>query len=207
MGNICYGNTHCLGKNFEEFAAPLQSAGLAEAVQRLKESAPLGEGYESEINLRAAPWLSALGGMLEAGVALLIDYGYPWREYYLPERNTGTLMCHYRHRAHSDPYRFVGLQDITAHVDFSAVAQGGIDAGMELAGYSSQANFLLACGLDELIGESDPNDVEAHMRLVQGVKRLLLPGEMGERFQVMALARGVVEPLLGFSLRDLRGRL
>ena len=192
---------------FGEFAAPVRSAGLAEAVKQLQETAALGDGYESEINLRAAPWLSALGGVLEAGAALLIDYGYPRREYYLPERGMGTLMCHYRHRAHPDPYRFVGLQDITAYVDFTAVAQAGGDAGLELAGYSSQANFLLACGLEELLAASDPHDVEAHMRLVQGSKRLLLPSEMGERFQVMALARGISEPLVGFSLRDLRGRL
>ena len=196
------------GSGFEEFAAPPESAGLAAAVQRLTVGGmQLGDGYLSEINLRAGPWIAALGRMLEAGVALLIDYGYPRREYYLPERTMGTLMCHYRHRAHPDPYRFVGLQDITAYVDFSAVAEAGGGAGMSLGGYTSQANFLLACGLEELLADSDPADVEAHMQRVQGAKRLILPSEMGERFQVMALARDFAAPLLGFSLRDLRGRL
>ncbi len=196
------------GSGFEEFSASPESSGLAAAVQRLTDGGvQLGDGYLSELNLRAGPWVGALGGAFEAGVALLIDYGYPRREYYLPERTMGTLMCHYRHRAHSDPYRLVGLQDITAYVDFSAVVEAGAAAGMSLGGYTSQANFLLACGLDELLADSDPADVEAHMQQVQGAKRLILPSEMGERFQVMALARGFAEPLLGFSLRDLRGRL
>jgi len=192
---------------FVELAATASPA-LAAAVRGLQEQGfILDDGYLSEINLRAGPWVEALGECLEAGAALLIDYGYPRREYYLPERSMGTLMCHYRHRAHPDPYRLVGLQDITAYVDFTAVAEAGGTAGMELAGYTSQANFLLACGLEKLLAESDPNDVAAHFQLVQGVKRLILPGEMGERFQVMALARGLDEPLLGFSLRDFRARL
>ncbi len=196
------------GSGFEEFAAPPESAGLAAAVRRLTgEPEQLDDGYLSELNLRAGPWIEALGGMIEAGVVLLIDYGYPRREFYLPERTMGTLMCHYRHRAHGDPYRLVGLQDITAYVDFSAVAEAGAAAGMSLGGYTSQANFLLSCGLEELLAESDPADVEAHMQRVQGAKQLILPSEMGERFQVMALTRDFTAPLLGFSLRDLRGRL
>jgi SAM-dependent MidA family methyltransferase len=196
------------GSGFEEFAASPESTGLAAAVHGLMEGGvQLCDGYLSELNLRAGPWITALGRMFEAGVAMLIGYGYPRSEYYLPERTMGTLMCHYRHRAHPDPYRFVGLQDITAYVDFSAVAEAGAAAGMSLAGYTTQANFLLACGLEELLADSDPADVEAHMQRVQGAKRLILPSEMGERFQVMALARDFAAPLLGFSLRDLRGRL
>jgi SAM-dependent MidA family methyltransferase len=168
---------------------------------------PLGEGYCSEVNLRAAPWIATLGEILEAGVALLIDYGYPGAEYYRAARSMGTLMCHYRHRAHPDPYRLVGLQDITAHVDFSRVAQAGTAAGLNLLGYATQAHFLLACGLDQLLAESDPEDTQSHLRLVQGAKYLVMPTEMGERFQVLALGRNVGEPLLGFTLRDLRGRL
>lgn len=196
------------GGRFEEFSAAPESAALTAAVERLLEQGlELGDGYRSEINLRVGPWLTALGRMLGAGVVLLIDYGYPYREYYLAERTMGTLMCYYRHRAHSDPFRFVGLQDITAHVDFTAVARAGKAAGLSLAGYTTQSNFLLASGLDELLAESDPADAPSHMDLVQGAKRLILPTEMGERFQVLALARDFDEPLLGFALRDLRGRL
>jgi len=184
------------GPDLEQAVAALQAAGH-----------PLGEGYCSEVNLRATPWVTALGEVLEAGIALLIDYGYSRAEYYRAERTMGTLMCHYRHRAHPDPYRLVGLQDITAYVDFSAVAQAGVAAGLALLGYAPQALFLLACGLDQLLAESDPEDIQAHFRLVQGAKRLVLPTEMGERFQVLALGRGIGEPLLGFTLRDLRGRL
>jgi SAM-dependent MidA family methyltransferase len=167
----------------------------------------LGEGYTSEINLRAGPWVGLLAEALEAGAVLLIDYGYPRREYYRPERSMGTLVCHYRHRAHSDPYRLLGLQDITAFVDFSAVAEAGTAAGLALAGYTGQANFLLGCGLEELLAESDPADLARHLQLVQGVKQLVLPGAMGERFQVLGLSRGLDVPLVGFGLRDLRERL
>jgi SAM-dependent MidA family methyltransferase len=184
------------------------AAPLAEAVRTLvAQGVVLDEGYVSEVNLRATPWVHTVAACLEAGAVLLIDYGYPRREYYRPERSMGTLMCHYRHRAHADPYRLVGLQDITAFVDFSAVAQAGVAAGLDLAGYTTQANFLLGCGLEEILAASDPLDLARHMRLVQGAKRLLLPGEMGERFQVLALARGLGTPLRGFALHDLRRRL
>ena len=196
------------GSGFKEFSATPQSGALTDAVERLRaEGLPLGDGYSSEINLRAGPWLAELGRALEAGVVLLIDYGYPRREYFLAERSMGTLMCHYRHRAHPDPYHLVGLQDITAYVDFTAVAQAGEAAGLALAGYTTQASFLLGCGLDELLARSDPEQVETHMDLVQGAKRLILPTEMGERFKVLALARNPSGPLQGFSLRDLSGRL
>lgn len=192
---------------FEEFAGPVTSIGLAEAVSALPQRQAFSEGYCSEINLRAGPWLQALGEAMDAGVAFLIDYGYPRAEYYLPERGMGTLMCHYRHRAHADPYRLLGLQDITAYVDFSALAHAGRAANLELAGYTSQVNFLLGCGLEELMARSDPSDTKAHMAMVQGAKRLIMPSEMGERFQVLAMQRGVDVPLIGFFLRDLRDRL
>lgn len=196
------------GDRFEEFSGESVGSTLTAAVESLlEEGLGLSDGYSSEINLRVGPWLAVLGRALEAGVALLIDYGYPRREYYLAERTMGTLMCHYRHRAHPDPYRFVGLQDITAHVDFTALGRAGEDAGLVLAGYTTQANFLLSSGLDALLAESDPADVASHMDRVQGAKRLILPTEMGERFQVLALARDFDEPLLGFALRDLRSRL
>jgi SAM-dependent MidA family methyltransferase len=182
-----------------------RSPGLESAVARLR-LAPT-EPYESEINLRAAPWLLELSRVLAAGAVLLIDYGYPRSEYYHPQRTAGTLMCHYRHRAHSDPLLYPGLQDITAHVDFTALAEAGQAAGLGVSGFTTQAHFLLACGLDRMVADSDPNDTRAHLALVQGVKRLTLPSEMGERFKVLALSRGVDLPLLGFGGRDLRDRL
>lgn len=164
-------------------------------------------GYVSEINLHAEAWVRSLGDILTQGVVLLIDYGFPRAEFYHPQRSQGTLMCHYRHRAHDDPLILVGLQDITAHVDFTAMAEAGTDAGLSLLGYTSQAAFLLGNNLDRIVAASDPNDVRAHLDLTQQVKKLTLPHEMGELFKVMALGRGAKEPLRGFSMQDRRGRL
>jgi SAM-dependent MidA family methyltransferase len=196
------------GEGFEAFDREPASAELATAVRALADAGvELSDGYCSEVNLRAGPWVAALGGALRSGAAFIIDYGYPRIEYYLPERSMGTLMCHYRHRAHADPFHLPGLQDITAYVDFSALADAGLAAGLDLAGYTTQANFLLGCGLEGLLADSDPADPLDHLALMQGVKRLLLPGEMGERFQVLALSRGLACDLMGFSMRDLRHRL
>jgi SAM-dependent MidA family methyltransferase len=189
----------------EEVAEPV-SPGLAEAVRALQaEGLALEPGYASEIDLRLGPWLAALGGAVGRGLALFIDYGYPRAEYYRAERRTGTLLCHSRHRAHADPYRHIGLQDITAHVDFSALARAGLDAGWTLAGYSTQAHFLLGCGLDGLL--ADGAGGEDSLDLLLGAKQLVLPSAMGERFRVLGLAKGVNRDWCGFSLRDLSGRL
>lgn len=193
------------------WAAPV-SPGLSAALARLQAAPPSGigplpAGYESEINLRLAPWLRGLGESLAQGAVLLIDYGYTQREYYLAERRRGTLICHYRHRAHADPFVLPGLQDITANVDFSAVAAAAVSAGFELAGFTTQAHFLMASGLDRLLGESDPGDMVEHLKRVQGVKTLTLPSEMGERFKVIALDKGLVQRPPGFELRDLSDRL
>ena len=165
------------------------------------------DDYESELCLRTAPWLNALGELLSAGVVLLIDYGYSRAEYYHPQRERGTLMCYYRHHSHPDPLFLPGLQDITAHVDFTAVAEAAVAAGFSLAGYTTQTYFLLGNGLDQLVSASDPTDVATHMVLVQGVKTLTLPSEMGERFKVLGLTRGLDAELAGFAMRDLRDRL
>ncbi|MEN8166144.1 MAG: SAM-dependent methyltransferase [Pseudomonadota bacterium] len=191
----------------EAFAAP-QTPGLAKAVERLESAVGgLAEGYVSEINLRQSSWLRALAGMMDSGAVLLIDYGYPRNEYYHPQRSTGTLMCHYRHRAHPDPFRWVGLQDITTHVDFSALVEVAVEAGFDLAGYTTQAHFLMASGLDELVAASDPEDLTKHMELVQGVKRLTLPSEMGERFKVIGLMKTMEINLAGFNRFNLQSRL
>jgi len=188
-----------------EAAIPPVSTGLVEAVSALH-AAGLADapGYESEINLRLAPWLAALSSALERGLALLIDYGYPRAEYYQPERYMGTLRCHHRHQAHSDPYDHLGLQDITAHVDFTAVAEAGVDAGFELAGFTTQAHFLIGCGIDRLMQGAAP---EAALDLALGAKQLLLPTAMGERFKVLGLAKSLEGPWSGFAMRDLSDRL
>jgi len=182
--------------------------GLTDAISSLQERVgSLAVGYESEINLRADYWLQALSRSVEAGVVLLVDYGYPCSEYYHPQRFMGTLLCHYRHRAHDNPLILSGLQDITAHVNFTAVAKAGLDAGFKLGGYTTQAHFLLGCGLESLLMESDPHDIKRHMTLMQEVKRLTMPTEMGELFKAIALVREVEASLIGFSVRDLSGRL
>ena len=182
--------------------------GLEAAVTMLqKRLGPLSSGYVSEINLRQAAWLKALAQSMRRGCVLLIDYGYSSAEYYHPQRNKGTLMCHYRHRAHGDPFRWVGLQDITSQVDFTAAAREALESGFSLGGYTTQAHFLLANGLDTLLAESDPDDLTRHMALVQGVKKLTLPSEMGERFKVLGLLKDLQINLQGFALRDFCERL
>ncbi len=175
---------------------------LALAVERIEEAVgTLPPGYLSEVNLNLEPWLAAVGGSLDRGALLLIDYGHPRSVYYHPQRRMGTLRCHFRHRAHDDPLLLPGLQDITAHVDFTAVAEGAEAAGLERLAYATQARFLLECGLDRLLARSDPENVAAHLALVQGAKQLLSPTGMGESFKVMVLGRGVsgIGPLFGGS--------
>ena len=169
--------------------------------------APLPEGYRSEILPQLPYWLQAVGGLLRQGAMLFCDYGYPRREYYLPERSDGTLVCHYRHRAHGDPFFLPGLQDLTAFVDFTALAEAGVHAGFDFAGYCSQASFLLGNGLGETLAEIDAiEDQSERYRRHAEVKRLTLPGEMGERFQFMGFQRGVdLRP--AFALGDLSRRL
>jgi SAM-dependent MidA family methyltransferase len=135
---------------------------------------------------------------------LLIDYGLARHELYHPLRDGGTLRCHYRHRVHQDPFWFPGLSDITSHVDFTAVAEAGFDAGLEVLGYTSQANFLLNCGIGELLAEVSVGDTgnSQDLRARGAVNVLLSPNEMGELFKVIALGRGVPGPLLGFARGD-----
>ncbi len=182
-------------------------AELTAMVRGLQDQLPevLSPGYCSELNWRLGAWMRTLADSLSQAVILLIDYGYPRREYYQPERAQGTLLCHYRHRAHSDPFFYPGLQDISANVDFTAVAEAGEAAGLNLLGYTTQAHFLLASGVDEIFAALE--DETQRLRYSQQIKRLTMPSEMGERFQVMALGKAFHEPLRGFALRDLRFRL
>jgi SAM-dependent MidA family methyltransferase len=194
------------GGGWQEVAAEPVSPGLPEAVRALQDLGHACEpGYASEINLRLGPWVKAIASALGRGLVLLIDYGYPRAEYYHPERRSGTLMCHFRHRAHGDPYAHVGLQDITAHVDFSRLADAARSSGLEVAGFSTQAHFLMGCGLERLIADAAAREDGIERTL--GAKQLVMPSGMGERFRVLGLARGVEGRWCGFSLRDLRGRL
>ena len=167
---------------------------------------PSDEGYLTEVNLHIEPWLKSVSDFLSKGLVLLIDYGYTRREYYQPARVTGTMRCHYQHLAHDNPFFYPGLQDITAHVDFTSVAEAGFDAGFKIAGFTTQANFLMGSGLLEMSADPDLEITES-LRIAQQIKTLTLPDEMGESFKAMALTKDVDEALIGFSIRDLRHTL
>lgn len=168
--------------------------------------AGLPRPYASELHAQLDPWLAGLTAGLERGLALFIDYGYPRGEYYLPERRDGTLVCHYRHRGHDDPLILPGLQDITAFVDFTALAQAGERAGLELTGYTSQAQFLLGNDIEGYLASLDGLPFAQRLAAMHPVKALMLPGQMGERFQVMAFSRGLEGAASGFD-HDLGYRL
>jgi len=164
------------------------------------------DGYRSEVLPQLPFWIDAVAGTLQRGALLFVDYGYPRREFYASERDEGTLICHYRHRAHADPFLWPGLQDITASVDFTALAEAGTRIGFELAGYCAQAQFLIGNGLGDALEAAQSLPEIERLRLVQEAKRLTLPGEMGERFQAMGFQRGV-DFERAFALGDLSGRL
>jgi SAM-dependent MidA family methyltransferase len=158
--------------------------------------------YESEIGLIARAWMRGLAERLEEGVIFVIDYGFPRREYYHPQRAAGTLMCHYRHQAHGDPFAHPGEQDVTAHVDFSLLAQAAAEAGLDVLGYATQAQFLVNCGITEVLGEANLDNALHYAPLAAEAQKLLSPAEMGELFKVLAVGRGVASPLLGFARGD-----
>jgi SAM-dependent MidA family methyltransferase len=160
------------------------------------------DDYRTEIQLVARGFIRSLGRVLERGVALLFDYGFPRHEYYHSQRTRGTLMCHYRHRAHDDPFFHPGLQDITSHIDFTAIAQAGREAGLELLGYTNQAQFLVNCGITDLLAEKPAADAAAYAPLAAQAQKLLSPAEMGELFKVIAFGKGVSGPLRGFAQGD-----
>ena len=154
--------------------------------------------YISEINLQVFGWLRSLSDCLQKGALLVLDYGF-WRdEFYHPDRSMGTLMCHYCHRVHDDPFMLVGLQDITTHVDFTAIAEGGEKAGFKVAGYTNQAQFLLNCGIAEM-AVAKMKDDRSRFEISQQIKLLTLPSEMGELFKVMGLVKEIDGDLIGFA--------
>jgi len=158
--------------------------------------------YLSEINLAAADWTAAWGGILGRGALILIDYGFPRHEYYHEQRDTGTLMCHYRHQAHGEPFFLPGLQDITAHVDFTAIVEAGYEAGLDFLGYTTQASFLLNCGLPDILARTPAEDALRYLPQAKAANKLISAAEMGELFKVIALGKGIDETLIGFAQGD-----
>lgn len=175
---------------------------------RLEATDPLPDGYESEVSLLAGPWIAELSRTLACGGLLLADYGLPRAQYYHPSRAQGSLTAFFRHRQVADVLARPGLQDLTAWVDFTAVAEAAVDNGLDVAGFATQAHFLLSTGLQrELAAASDGLDSGAQARLAQAVSTLMLPGEMGERCKVMLLTRGLADVADGFTFRDLAATL
>ena len=175
---------------------------VLEKAQAIAEEFPLPPGYLSEICLAATDWTASWASILNRGALLLIDYGFPRHEFYHPQRATGTLMCHYRHHAHGEPFLLPGLQDITAHVDFTAIVEAGFNAGLELLGYTTQATFLLNCGLTAILARTPAEDLLRYLPQAHAAQKLLSPAEMGELFKVIALGKGIEETLVGFAQGD-----
>jgi SAM-dependent MidA family methyltransferase len=197
LGRLDWSETH---------AAPELEA----AVRRIEANSGerLPDGYTSEINTRLAPWIAGIGAALREGVALFIDYGLPQRQYYRSDRREGTLLCHFRHRFHDDPLINVGVQDIGAWVDFTAVAEAASAAGLTVAGFATQAHFLIGNGLEQLLAPAEVgHELASRVQLARQAMLLTLPGEMGERFKVIGLSRGFGQPLRGFGVRDLAATL
>lgn len=177
------------------WADRLATGPVLEVARRLAVAPP----YLSEVALAGAAWVAQCGRMLARGALLLFDYGFPRAEFYHPQRSTGTLMCHYRQHAHTDPLWLPGLNDITAHVDFTSVAEAAAASGLELAGYTSQAAFLMDCGLLDKLSAIGPTDSVDYLRAAAEVQKLLSPSEMGELFKVIGFTRELEAMLPGFA--------
>jgi len=186
------------GNNFAWHERRSENPMLIEAAQQIK----VPDNYLSEISLSLHGLVSSLCTRLQQGVLLFIDYGFGAGEYYHPQRNQGTLMCHYRHHAHDNPFFLPGLQDITAHVDFTAAAESAIDSGAHLLGYTTQAHFLINCGIADFLAQSDPENLREYLPLSAQLQKLTSPAEMGELFKVIALGKGMDEVLRGFASGD-----
>jgi SAM-dependent MidA family methyltransferase len=182
---------------FDYLETPADPALLAQIERQVNGQDELPVGYVTEVHGVACGFMATLSRMLRNGranAAFLFDYGFPAHEYYLGMRATGTLMCHYRHHAHADPFYYPGLQDITAHVDFTAMALAAQDAGIEVLGYLNQAGFLIGAGIGELLLRTDPSDLKAYLPQAGALQKLVSPAEMGELFKVLAVGKGVVLP-------------
>jgi SAM-dependent MidA family methyltransferase len=178
---------------------------MQEMFDTLEES--LVTPYITEINCNIKPWVNSLSDVLDQGLILISDYGYPRAEYFHPQRHTGTLICHYRHQVHDDPFLYPGLQDITASVEFTTVAEAAVDAGLHVSGFTTQAHFLIGCGLDQFVSEFESDDVAERSKVTQQVSKLTMPGEMGEKFKFIGLTKNLDVQLCGFGFIDQRSRL
>lgn len=166
-----------------------------ELVAQIPEADGLPDGYLTEVHPVATGFMHSLAAMLGAGgAAILIDYGFPAHEYYLDQRGQGTLMCHYRHHAHPDPFYLPGLQDVTAHVDFTAMARAAIDGGLDLLGYTTQAAFLLDAGIGDLLLRTSPEDQLRYLKQASAMQKLISPAEMGELFKVLVVGKNAELP-------------
>jgi len=163
--------------------------------------------YTTELCPQAGALIASLANSLELGAMIFIDYGFPRREYYHPQRSEGTLMCHYQHYAHGDPFLYPGLQDITAHVDFTSIAEAGLAQGLQLMGYCGHAQFLINCGITDILARVSPQNMASYAPLASQAQKLLSPAEMGELFKVIALGKGMTQDMLGFSRGDRRHTL
>jgi SAM-dependent MidA family methyltransferase len=197
------------GNSVPVWAERMANPGLQSELQRLSASlpAPLAPGYRSELCTRLGPWIGGLADTLGSGAVMLFDYGLGRSELYHPQRDAGTVRCHYRQRAHGDPFWHPGLQDITAWVDFTRLAEAATAAGLDVAGYCTQAAFLLGAGIDAELARA--GDALARARRASEARQLLLPGEMGETFKAMLLTRGDAPalPQAAFAVQDLRRML
>lgn len=189
----------------EVHAEPALEAAVREIEFNLGE--PFADGYTSEINLRLTPWIAGVANAISEGAAFFIDYGLPRRQYYASSRRDGTMLCHFRHRFHDDALINVGVQDIGAWVDFTAVAESAVAAGMSVAGYTTQAHFLIGNGIEQFLAPTDDDELAGRLQLARQAMLLTLPGEMGERFKVIGLAKGNLSALRGFATRDLAASL
>ena len=190
------------GAAFEWSERPLVDGELFAIARELNLRVDPGKDYISEINLAARGFMRSLADVLQQGAIVLVDYGFGHSEYYHPQRDQGTLMCHYRHHAHDDPFYLPGLQDITSHVDFSAVARVAIDAGLELRGYTTQAHFLINCGVIEILAQTPAENTGAYLPLANQLQKLVSPAEMGELFKAIAFGKNIHQPLAGFVSGD-----
>ncbi len=182
-------------------AAPPNLAAAVAAIERdLGYSLP--EGYVSDVCLAAQPWVADLANALREGIVMLFDYGVSRREYYAEHRSGGWLRCHFRHHAHNDPLILTGIQDMTAWVDYTAVAAAAVESGLDIAGFVPQAQFLIGAGLDEELAQLAEMPIDAQLKLSGQVKLLTLPGEMGEHFKCMGLSRGELPRLAAFDIGD-----
>ncbi|MBT8109016.1 MAG: SAM-dependent methyltransferase [Gammaproteobacteria bacterium] len=196
----------CVASDGEVFRLVERDApeSLVQALEQIEATLgePLPNGYASDVCLAAGPWVADLAGSLEEGVAFLFDYGVGRREYYAADRSGGWLRCHFRHHAHDDPLVLQGIQDLTSWVDFTTVAESAVDNGLEIAGFTSQAQFLLGAGLDDYLADFVQMPTGAQLRLSAEIKLLTLPTEMGENFKCLGLLRGALKPPAAFGRAD-----